>query len=118
MCRSIGANESAALRYAARPTLGGEPPARPRWCDQIFNTGGKSALSLFGTQLCPSPFARLWEAVWRFVKSPKTRSCYEHHPPGRSKTVRTAVGRSIFPADGIVAPRNQRPEREGQQIAR
>jgi len=35
------------------------------------------------------------------VKSPKTRSCYEYHPPGRSKTVRTAVGRSIFPADGI-----------------
>src|SRR3984893_1625934 len=34
------------------------------------------------------------------VKSPKTRSCYEYHPPGRSKTVRTAVGRSIFPADG------------------
>ena len=35
------------------------------------------------------------------VKSPKTRSLYEYHPPGRSKTVRTAVGRSIFPADGI-----------------
>jgi hypothetical protein len=35
------------------------------------------------------------------VESPKTRSCYEHPPPGRSKTVRTAVGRSIFPADGI-----------------
>ena len=34
------------------------------------------------------------------VKSPKTRSCYEYHPAGRSKTVRTAVGRSIFPADG------------------
>src|SRR6266516_958324 len=34
------------------------------------------------------------------VKSPKTRSCYEYHPPGRSKTVRTAMGRSIFPADG------------------
>ena len=35
------------------------------------------------------------------VKSPKTRSCYEHHPHGRSKTVRTAVGRSILSADGI-----------------
>src|SRR5258708_11209844 len=34
------------------------------------------------------------------VKSPKTRSCYEYHPPGRSKTVRTAVGRAVFPADG------------------
>src|SRR5260370_18081285 len=30
------------------------------------------------------------------VKSPKTRSCYEYHPPGRSKTVGTAVGRPIF----------------------
>jgi hypothetical protein len=33
------------------------------------------------------------------VESPKTPS-YEHRPFGRSKTVRTAVGRSIFPADG------------------
>src|ERR1019366_1202494 len=41
-----------------------------------------------------------WLAI-ECVKSPKTRSCYEYHPPGRSKTVRTAVGRSIFPADGI-----------------
>ena len=35
------------------------------------------------------------------VKSPKTRSCYEYHSPGRPKTVRTAVGRSIFRADDI-----------------
>jgi hypothetical protein len=35
------------------------------------------------------------------VKSPKTPSWYEYHPPARSKTVRTAVGRSIFPAGGI-----------------
>ena len=35
------------------------------------------------------------------VKSPKTWSCYEYHSPGRSKTVRTAVGRSIFPVNGI-----------------
>src|ERR1700726_372595 len=35
------------------------------------------------------------------VKLPKTRSCYEYHSTGRSKAVRTAVGRSIFPADGI-----------------
>ena len=34
----------------------------------------------------------------RSVRSPKTRSCYEYHPPGHSKTMRTAVGRSIFPA--------------------
>jgi hypothetical protein len=35
------------------------------------------------------------------VESPKTRSYYEHYPPGRSTTVRTAVDRSIFPADEI-----------------
>ena len=29
------------------------------------------------------------------VKSPRTRSCYECHPVGRSKTVRAAVGRSF-----------------------
>ena len=32
---------------------------------------------------------------------PKTRSFYENHPAGRSKTVRTAVGRSISPVDEI-----------------
>src|ERR1700745_3836037 len=34
------------------------------------------------------------------VKSLKTRSCYECHPAGLSKTVRTAVGCSIFPEGG------------------
>src|SRR5882672_472809 len=29
----------------------------------------------------------------------KTRSCYEYHPPGLSKKVRTAMGRQIFTAD-------------------
>jgi hypothetical protein len=29
----------------------------------------------------------------------KTRSCYEYHPPGLSKKVRTAMGRQIFAAD-------------------
>jgi hypothetical protein len=39
-------------------------------------------------------------SCWRLrcVKPPKTRSCYEYHPPGPSKAVRTAMGRSIFPA--------------------
>jgi len=32
------------------------------------------------------------------VKSPKTRSDYEYHPLGRSKKVRTAVGRQICAA--------------------
>ena len=40
-----------------------------------------------------------------------------NHPAGRSKTLRTAVGRSIFPR-GLesVTPRNPRPERASQQI--
>jgi hypothetical protein len=29
----------------------------------------------------------------------KTRSCYEYHPPGLSKKVRTAMGRQIFTAE-------------------
>src|SRR5215211_5400179 len=37
----------------------------------------------------------------RNVKSPNTGACYEYHPLGPSKTVRTAVGRSIFPADSF-----------------
>ena len=83
------------------PDIGRGAPARPRWCDQIPTPGGKSALSLFGTQLCPPPFARLREAIGDWGRQTKTRSCYEYHPPGCSKTVRTAVGRSIFPASGI-----------------
>src|SRR5258705_13570085 len=51
MCRSIGANESAALRYAARPTLGGEPPARPRWCDQI-STPAENPLYPYSEHSC------------------------------------------------------------------
>ena len=51
------------------------------------------------------------------VKSPKTRSCYEYRPPGRSKAVRTAVGRSIFPADEIGRAQRQRPETTRPQLA-
>jgi hypothetical protein len=51
------------------------------------------------------------------VKSPKNWSCYEYHPPGRSKTVRTAVGRSIFPADGIGRTSKPAAGEGEQQIA-
>jgi hypothetical protein len=51
------------------------------------------------------------------VKSPKTRSFYEHHPPGRSKTVRTAVGRSIFPADETGRAQKHRLETTRPQLA-
>jgi hypothetical protein len=66
-----------------------------------FQHRRKISSILIRNTVVPIAIRTLWEAVWRFVKSPKTRSCYEHHPPGRSKTVRTAVGRSIFPADRI-----------------
>jgi hypothetical protein len=46
-----------------------------------------------------------------------TRSRYEQHPPGRSKAVRTAVGRSIFPADEIGRFQRQRPETTRPQVA-
>ena len=46
-----------------------------------------------------------------------TRSRYEQHPPGRSKAVRTAVGRSIFPADEIGRAQRQRPETTRPQLA-
>jgi hypothetical protein len=51
------------------------------------------------------------------VKSPKTWSCYEYHSPGRSKTVRTAVGRSIFPADEIGRAQKHRLETTRPQFA-
>ena len=35
------------------------------------------------------------------VKSPKTRSCYEYHPPRLSTKVRTAVGRQICAAGPV-----------------
>jgi hypothetical protein len=46
-----------------------------------------------------------------------TWSCYEQHPPGRSKAVRTAVGRSIFPADEIGRAQRPRPETTRPQLA-
>src|SRR5258708_3810925 len=51
MCRPIRANESAALRYAARLTLGGELPARPRWCDQI-STPAENQLYPYSEHSC------------------------------------------------------------------
>jgi hypothetical protein len=51
------------------------------------------------------------------VKSQKIRSCYEYHPLGRSKKVRTAVGRQICAA-GPRAPsfENSEYEKHGQRL--
>jgi hypothetical protein len=85
-------NESAA---------GGEAPGQPRWCDQI-PTPAENQLYPYSEHSYAHrhshDFGKLFgdEGV-----KPKTRSCCEYHSAGISKTVRTAVGRSIFPADGI-----------------
>jgi hypothetical protein len=83
-------------------------------------TGGKLALSLFETQLCPSLFARLREAVWQLRAS-------NHRKPQVGMSIiplhvqrpceRRWAARFSRPAESV-APRNQRPERESQQIAR
>jgi len=95
------ANESATLRYAARPTLGGEP-LNDRDGVTRFQHRRKISSILIQNTVVPTAIRTTLGSCLAIegVKSPKTRSCYEYHPPGRSKTVRTAVGRSIFPADG------------------
>jgi hypothetical protein len=76
-------------------------------------------LSLFGTQLCPPPFARLWEAVWRLRPS-------NHQKNGvvmsiipldvQRRCERRWAARFSRPTESV-APRNQRSESDGQQIA-
>jgi hypothetical protein len=106
VCRLMGPDHPRSrvrrLKSAACPTLGGEPPAPPRWCDQI-PTPAENQLYPCSEHDCAHPQSHDFRMLLAIegVKSPKTRSCYEHHPPGRSKTMRTAVGRSIFPAGGI-----------------
>ena len=52
-CASAGGSRQRvrSLRYAARPTLGGEPPARPRWCDQI-STPAENPLYPYSEHSC------------------------------------------------------------------
>jgi hypothetical protein len=83
------------------------------------HTCGKSALSLFGTQLGPSSFARLWEVVWRLRTS-------NHRKPGvvmsiipldvQRRCERRWAARFSRPTESVAA-RNQLPERQSQQIA-
>jgi hypothetical protein len=56
-----------------------------------FQHRAKISSILIRNKVAPTA-ARLWEAIWRLSASNhrKSRSCYECHPPGRSKTLRTA----------------------------
>jgi hypothetical protein len=102
--RPIRANESVALRYA-RPTLGGEPLHDRDDVVRLQHRRKISSILIRNTVVPIAVRTALGSCLAiEGVKSPKTRSGYEYHPPGRSKTVRTAVGRSIFPADGIGRP--------------
>jgi hypothetical protein len=107
------ANESAALR----PILGGEP-LNDRDGVIRFQHRRKISSILIRNTVVPIAIRTTSGSCLAIqsVKSAKTRSCYEYHPPGRSKTVRAAVGRSIFPADGI-GPTSKPAAGEGEQIA-
>ncbi len=117
MCRSNGASESAALRYAARPTLGGEPPARPRWCDQI-STPAENQLYPYSEHSCAHRHSRDFGKLFGDSSN--------HRKPGvvmsiipldvQRRCERRWAARFSRPTEPV-APRNQRPERESQQIA-
>src|SRR6202035_1759785 len=103
-CPSAGGSRQRvrSLRYAARPILGGEP-LHDR--DGVTRSQHRRKISsiLIRNTVVPTAIRTTLGSCLAIegVKSPKTRSCYEHHPHRRSKTVRTAVGRPIFPDDGI-----------------
>ena len=93
--RSIGASAWAPTRCLP---LGAVLPA---WCDQI-PTPAENQLYPYSGHSCahrhPHDFGKLFIEGRQITEN---RSCYEYHPPGPSKTVRTAVGRSIFPANSF-----------------
>jgi hypothetical protein len=73
----------------------------PPWCDQI-PTPAENQLNPYSGHSCahrhPHDFGKLFIEGRQIIEN---RSRYEYHPPGPSKAVRTAVGRSIFPADSF-----------------
>ena len=73
----------------------------PAWCDQI-PTPAENQLYPYsghsGAHRHPHDSGKLFIEGHQITGN---RSCYEYHPPGPSKKVRTAVGRSIFPADSF-----------------
>ena len=98
-CASAGGSRQRvrSLRYAARPILGGKP-LNDRDGVIRFPHRRKISSILIRNTVVPIAIRTTREGCLAIegVKSPKTRSCYDYHPPGRSKTVRTAVGRQIF----------------------
>ena len=73
----------------------------PAWCDQI-PTPAENQLYPYSGHSCahrhPHGSGKLFIDGRQITEN---RSCYECHPPGPTKTVRTAVGSSIFPANSF-----------------
>ena len=73
----------------------------PAWCDQI-PTPAENQLYPYsghsGAHRHPHDSGKLFIEGHQITGN---RSCYEYHPPGPSKTVRAAVGRSVFPAESF-----------------
>ncbi|UPJ48746.1 hypothetical protein IVB30_37990 [Bradyrhizobium sp. 200] len=96
-----------ALPDRSAPAHMGRPRCLPldavllAWCDQI-PTPAENQLYPYSGHSCahrhPHDFRKLFIEGRQIAEN---RSCYEYHPPGPSKMVRTAVGRSIFPADSF-----------------
>jgi hypothetical protein len=87
----------------------------PAWCDRI-PTPAENQLYPYSGHSCahrhPHGFGKLFIEGRQITEN---RSCYEYHPPGPSKTVRTAVGRSIFPADSF--GRTSKPAAGARELA-
>jgi hypothetical protein len=87
MARSIK-QQVRSLELRGTPTLGGEPTARLRWRDQI-TTPVENQLHPCSEHSCAHrhshDFGKLFGDCGRQIT--ETRSFYEHHPAGRSKTV-------------------------------
>jgi hypothetical protein len=91
---------------------------RDAWADTT-TAHGRLMLTVLGGLAEFVSIAGLRESVFGLIEgvtSPKTRSCYEYHPPGLSRCERWWAARFSRPAKSV-APRNQRPERKSQQIA-
>jgi hypothetical protein len=101
---SRSAGQTRAPRWKLADARSIRRPVMPAWCDQI-PTPGENQLHPYSGHSCahcrPHGFGKLFIERRQITES---RSCYEYHPPGPSKTVRTAVGRSIFQADSFGRP--------------
>jgi hypothetical protein len=69
-------------------------------CRRVIRFQHRHKISSILIRNTVAPIAiRTTSRSWRLrASNHRIRSCHEYHPVGRSKTVRTAVGRSIFSA--------------------